>query len=204
MPQLPEPLARVLAFPGELLRRYEEQIVVWSETTWFPKLVLAAHLIVIAFILLSVGFVVIVGWAAGFFIFAIPVAVCLPPLIALHRRQRREGSYSRELQKLELQASTNDAKACFELGQRYLHGKHDTPRDPNISVKWFRKGSELGHAEAMAELGEALAWGHGVHRNAAEALGWLEKAAALGHAKAAARAEEVRETLRQRSPTQNP
>lgn len=185
MPDMPERLRRAFELPGKWLKAYENQIIAWSGTTWFPGLLKAAFILVTTCFLLAVGAVILVGWMAFFFVFAIPVAVCLPGLIGLHRRQRRECTYSKELRTLEVQAKAGNAQACYELGRRYQRGNWDTPKDYGTSVLWYRQGAELGHAGAMQELGEALAWGQGTVRNTEEAAAWREKAAALGQPKEA-------------------
>ena len=52
------------------------------------------------------------------------------------------------------------------------------------STDWLRKAAEGGDTTAMAEYGEALAFGIGTQANPAEAVTWLEKAAAGGSRKA--------------------
>lgn len=198
MPQIPLRLRRALAVPGEVLRAYEDLIMELSLTRWFPKIVHGAVISAAVLFLLAFGFILLVGWAGGSFVFAIPVMVVIPTLIAMHRRQRRESGYGKELVALELRATAGEAQACFELGRRYAQGNWDAPKDSGCAVIWFRKGAELGQVEAMAEYAEALAWGHGVGRDPETALVWFEKAAALGHRGSIKRREELREILAQK------
>ena len=191
MPPIPEPLRRALALPAQLLRRYEDLIVEWSGTAWFPRLMKMAFFLVAGSLLLAIGLVLLVGWAASFFVMAIPVAIVVPYLFIMHRRQRREVSYSKELKALETRALAGDPQACFALGQRYRAGHWDAPKDANLSVRWFRKGAEAGHVECMAELAEALSWGHGEVRDVEAACEWFRQAASLGHAPSAERLETL-------------
>ena len=200
MPPIWDSFRRALALPSELLGRYEELIEKGSRTAWFPRAMKAAFIGLLVLFLLSLALMLFVGWAATFFVFAIPLGVALPALFAFHRRLRREVSYSKELRNLEMRGQAGDPQACFALGERYRKGHWDAPRDSNLSALWFRRAAELGHVEAMAEMGEALAWGHGVVRDAEAALMWFEKAANLGHAPSANRREALLESLGRRNP----
>lgn len=188
---LPDWLHGLLARPAAWLKAYQDWIDDLSRTEWFPKAMRLAFIGGALFWGLTLALALFIGWAASFFVFAIPLLVCLPMLYALHRRQRLSVLYSKELRQLERRAQEGDAAACFDLGRRYLKGAWDAPKDAILSALWFRQGAEQGHVEAMVEWAEALAWGHGVARDKAGAAEWFGKAAALGHARAQARLREL-------------
>ena len=52
------------------------------------------------------------------------------------------------------------------------------------AVKWYRKGAELGNADAQDCLGECYCRGIGVAEDVEEAIKWYNKAAEQGHAQA--------------------
>jgi TPR repeat protein len=52
------------------------------------------------------------------------------------------------------------------------------------AAKWYQKAANLGHVDAMNELGALYASGEGVPQDGTRAVEWLSKAAANGHAAA--------------------
>jgi uncharacterized protein len=68
--------------------------------------------------------------------------------------------------------------AALGLGGIYLRGDA-VPKDAAQAVTWFRRGAELGNADAMVRLGAALLSGTGVKTDPVEALKWIERGAAV-------------------------
>jgi TPR repeat protein len=67
----------------------------------------------------------------------------------------------------------------FYLGSLYEDGK-DLPQDFSQAAFWFRRGAELGDAEAQSILGVLYAEGKGVPQDYAQAAAWDRKAAEQG------------------------
>ena len=51
-------------------------------------------------------------------------------------------------------------------------------------MRWYRKATDEGYAEAEYNIGMLYANGQGVSRNLSQARLWMEKAAARGYEKA--------------------
>ncbi|PSH05221.1 MAG: hypothetical protein CXZ00_03470 [Acidobacteria bacterium] len=83
---------------------------------------------------------------------------------------------SQSLAELRKQAEQGDARAQFNLGDRYYLGD-GLPRDEAEAVRWYRKAAEQGHAQAQYNLGWMYDNGDGVPKDDAEAYFWLNLAA---------------------------
>jgi hypothetical protein len=120
---------------------------------------------------------------AGIFgvVFAIPAVVSLGGLTLLHINQRRHMNMSRAGATTQAAAEQGDPEACHRLGLSCLHGDHDRPSDTVAARRWLLQAALEGHLDAMAEVGELLAWGVGGPKDAAGGLAWLQRAAAAGH-----------------------
>lgn len=55
------------------------------------------------------------------------------------------------------------------------------PKDSTEAVKWFRKASEQGDADAQKELGDMYRSGEGVTKDINEAAKWYHKSAEQGN-----------------------
>ncbi len=76
-------------------------------------------------------------------------------------------------------AAAGDVDAQFVMGDGYLHGRMNLPKDGRRAVEWLSKAAAHGHADAQFELGKLDYFGApGVAPNAQESVGWLRKAEA--------------------------
>ena len=80
-------------------------------------------------------------------------------------------------------AAAGDAKAQYNLGVIYDHGK-GVPEDDAEAAKWFRLAAEQGDAMAQFNLGLMYSNGEGVPNNDAEAVQWYRRAAEQGDGRA--------------------
>ena len=58
-------------------------------------------------------------------------------------------------------------------------------------MEWYEKAADLGHVEAMAEIGWIYYNGLGVAKDYAKAVEWLNKAIELGHHEGAINLREI-------------
>ena len=76
-------------------------------------------------------------------------------------------------------AAGGDIDAQFVMGDSYLHGRMNLPRDGKRAVEWFLKAAARGHADAQFELGKLYYFGvPGVTLNGQESIRWLRSAEA--------------------------
>ena len=80
-------------------------------------------------------------------------------------------------------AKRGDAKAQYDLGNKYYHGE-DESQDYAKAVRLFRLAAEQKHATAQLALGVMYTNGEGESRDYAEAVRWYESAAEQGCSKA--------------------
>lgn len=73
-----------------------------------------------------------------------------------------------------------EAGELYALGHQRLWGSQD-PAGFAGGVAQLRRAADLGHLEAVYEVGVAYSQGKGVAQDYAEAARWFEKAAAQGH-----------------------
>lgn len=80
-------------------------------------------------------------------------------------------------------AAAGDAKALFEIGNRYAEGRGG---DVNMSAAadYYRKAAEQGLAPAQYRIGNMYEKGNGVERDVAQAKTWYQLAAEQGNAAA--------------------
>jgi len=90
----------------------------------------------------------------------------------------------------------NDSDAAHDLAMIYEYGKHGVKVDVVVAAEWFQRAAELGHVEAMVELGLCYELGCGVEQSDEQALDWYTKAANLGHATAKFSVGEIFEEAR--------
>lgn len=90
----------------------------------------------------------------------------------------------------------NDSDAAHDLAVIYEYGKYGVEVDVVVAAEWFQRAAELGHVEAMVELGLCYELGCGVEQSDGQALDWYTKAADLGHATAKFSVGEIFEEAR--------
>ena len=80
----------------------------------------------------------------------------------------------------------NDMEGCYQLGMLYRNDNFDGA-DVELAIDWLTKAANMGHADAMFNLGELY-----LGRDNATAKQWFRKAAVKGHDKAADRLRRMR------------
>ncbi len=60
----------------------------------------------------------------------------------------------------------------------------DGPRNRARAVFYYKNAAELGHIQAMNDIGVAYADGEGIHRNDTQAMRWFKESAQLGNSEA--------------------
>ena len=84
-----------------------------------------------------------------------------------------------QISQVESTNEPTDAKAQFELGDKYYDAKNYEQ-----AVYWFRKAAEQRYADAQFNLGWMYEYGQGVKQDYGEAVKWYRLAAEQGHAPA--------------------
>ena len=84
--------------------------------------------------------------------------------------------FSEDIKGLVEKAKKGDARAQFNLGFAYAHGR-GVRQDHSEAAKWYRKAAEQGYAMAQSNFGVAYAHGQGVPQDHSEAAKWYRKAA---------------------------
>lgn len=80
-------------------------------------------------------------------------------------------------------ADAGDAKAMFEIGNRYADGR-GVAADMAAAAEWYERSAELGYAPAEYRLGNLYERGSGVERDITAAMEWYDRAAKQGNASA--------------------
>ncbi len=80
-------------------------------------------------------------------------------------------------------AQNGDAKAMFEIGNRFAEG-HDGQPDMDMAARWYRLSADQGFAPAQYRIGNLYEKGMGVERNLDEARRFYELGASQGNASA--------------------
>lgn len=80
-------------------------------------------------------------------------------------------------------ASDTFAPSAFTLGRIYDVG-NSVPQDLKKAADYYLKAANLGHPQAMFNLGVMCINGEGVTQNPQQAIFWLQKAAEKGEPKA--------------------
>ncbi len=86
----------------------------------------------------------------------------------------------RNFAELQKAADAKNPDACFELGQRYLNGTPDTPKNPVRARLYLEDAAALGHADANFRLGKLYADGELIPQDYAKALAHYTAAARAG------------------------
>lgn len=88
-------------------------------------------------------------------------------------------SYSKAADYYSL-AMKGDKEAMCKLAKSFLNGENGLEKDNDDAFKWFSKASELGHANAMAWLGDCYLYGWGCASNPNAAFLWSKRSAENG------------------------
>lgn len=80
-------------------------------------------------------------------------------------------------------ASSGDAKALFEIGNRYAEGR-GVAENMAEAAQWYVMSAEMGLAPAQYRVGNMYEKGIGVERDVEQAKAWYERAAEQGNASA--------------------
>jgi hypothetical protein len=123
------------------------------------------------------GVIIFVAYFLIGSIFVIPAIVALPGIIWLWKQSYRP---DRELIKLEKRASSGEPEAMYELGMMYRNGSAHFPKDIPEARYWLLKAAEAGHSEAMLQISQLMAWGHGGQKDQTQARQWLQRAKEMG------------------------
>ena len=84
---------------------------------------------------------------------------------------------------LRAAATSGDAAAQYEVGQRYANGEN-VPQDLSQAAYWYNQAADQGLAIAQYRLATLYEKGRGVPQDNDKARGWYEKAATQGNVKA--------------------
>lgn len=84
---------------------------------------------------------------------------------------------------LRAAATSGDAAAQYEVGQRYANGEN-VPQDLSQAAYWYNQAADQGLAVAQYRLATLYEKGRGVTQDNDKAFGWYKKAAAQGNVKA--------------------
>ncbi len=152
-----------------------------------------AHLLVISLagLLLVLGMIVF-GWVSLVFStpawvwigFLVLAALIGTPLLILHHKSHRRMNTSKRIQNLTRRADAGDTAALFEIGMEYLKGSADRPAEPAIAKRYLERSAQLGHREAMYQLGDLLSCNVAGPKQPEQSQEWFSRAAHLGHPKA--------------------
>lgn len=77
-------------------------------------------------------------------------------------------------------AMKGDKEAMCKLGKSFLNGENGVNKDNDDAFQWFSKASELGHANAMAWLGDCYLYAWGCASNPNAAFLWSKRSAENG------------------------
>lgn len=87
--------------------------------------------------------------------------------------KKRPASSLSPAQTLIRKAQSGDAEAQYELGNNYLYGWNNFPKDEGKAIMWWKKAAAQNHAEACSQLSFRL-------ENEEERLFYARKGASLG------------------------
>lgn len=77
-------------------------------------------------------------------------------------------------------AMQGDKDSMYKLGKSFLNKENGVNRDEDQAYYWLNKATELGHANAMANLADCYYNGWGCEKNYNQAFYWCKKSAELG------------------------
>lgn len=84
--------------------------------------------------------------------------------------------YPKALVWLKMAADGGDAEAANHIGNIYLDGKENVPRDERLAVRYYMLAAERGNENAQSNLGYCLLLGKGTHVDYSKALQWFSEA----------------------------
>jgi len=98
-----------------------------------------------------------------------------------HTQARIRGSFSSaDLDTVHARASAGDARAAYDLGERYADGA-GVEQDFHQAMSWFAKAADQGEVSAQWKLALGYLKGIGVRQDDVRAAAWLLRAANHGH-----------------------
>ena len=98
-----------------------------------------------------------------------------------HTEARIRGSFSgADLDSVRVRASAGDARAAYDLGERYADGA-GVKQDFYQAMSWFTRAATQGEASAQWKLGLGYLKGIGVPQDDVKAAAWLLRAANQAH-----------------------
>jgi uncharacterized protein len=77
---------------------------------------------------------------------------------------------------------TGEAGTCYQVGLLFYFGRSAFPQDRAQAVQAYGRGCDLGDSRACNNLGDALAHGDGVERDAVRSVAMFDRACRLGEA----------------------
>lgn len=89
---------------------------------------------------------------------------------------RQAANQAKPVEQLRQAATSGDAEAQVELGNRYAEG-NGLAKDPAQALDWYRKAADAGLGKAKVLVGEAYLLGRGTSVDIPQAMRWLEPAA---------------------------
>ena len=95
-----------------------------------------------------------------------------------------EASAAQMLDFYLLAVKAENPEITYKVSQLYKDGFRDIKQDDAQALKYLQKAAELGHLDAMYDLGVRYEKGIGVPFNSKTSLFWIKKAADKGHEKA--------------------
>jgi tetratricopeptide (TPR) repeat protein len=81
---------------------------------------------------------------------------------------------------LQIAAKANYVRAFTQLGSTYDTDEANNP-EGHIAFSWYKRGAEMGDAQAMFNVATCLYRGHCADENVPQALEWYKKSAAAGY-----------------------
>ncbi|MEM6781198.1 MAG: tetratricopeptide repeat protein [Pseudomonadota bacterium] len=85
-------------------------------------------------------------------------------------------------EKLEALANEGNLDANFELAKKYAYGSLGYERNPELTVKLYKKGAQAGHPDSMLYYGTLYKTGNlNTKKNYRTAVKWMEKSAQAGN-----------------------
>ncbi len=115
---------------------------------------------------------------------AVPVAcVGLICVAAITWKMRSDRGVAGAAKTARISAERGDAKAQYDLGHMYYHGK-GVQKNFAEAARWYREAADQGDAKAQYGIGYMYHFGQGVPQDYTEAVRWFRKAADQGYAKA--------------------
>ena len=91
------------------------------------------------------------------------------------KRRAAEEARAKSVAEAKQKAEAEEAKACYTTGMEYERGSNGKIQNYEEAFKWFRKGAELGNADAQFKLAECYEAGN-VEKNGDKSYEWYLRA----------------------------